>query len=483
MNGLVSMNSILAQIASHAQNPQRVAIIDEVGEHTYAQLWLKAELLAHELCQKYSSSGFAQPFIIEPSAEYVVVLWAIWRAGGIAVPIHPKHPPQEVAYILDDLGGADLLQSADCQQTECCTRAIPQNTDSALIIYTSGSTGKPKGAVHSFESLESHITTLVEAWAWQANDAILNVLPLHHVHGLVNVLCCAIWSGARCYMMPKFDAKQAVEAFSRYPLTLFMAVPTIYSHLINYLTESDEVTRTQFQDSCQKFRLMVSGSAALSPSLLKKWHELTGHFLLERYGMTETGMMLSNPLHGERKIGSVGVPLPNVQIRLVSENQEVQTTTEAEGEIQTRGRHLFKHYWNKASQTLEAFSQDGWFRTGDMARRDLNGFYYILGRLSTDIIKTAGYKVSALEIENKLLEHPLIKECAVVALEDDVYGEVVTAALVSDSELDTESLKRWAKSCMAAYKVPQKWFQLSVLPRNSLGKVVKNDLKKRLLVL
>ncbi len=476
------MTLLLKTLQAQTLQGNSVAIVDATGSHTYASLYERARRMAQHISKLYppSAAPTPVPFLFEASADYVLTLWAIWLAGHIAVPIHPKHPQNEIDYILMDLGQQTLIKEVVLTTPATYEMSTPEKNQAALIIYTSGSTGRPKGAVHSFESLETHISTLVEAWGWSSADRIVNVLPLNHVHGLINVLGCTLWSGARCYMLPKFDPKALLELFEKEDITLFMAVPTVYSRLANYWQSTGADAQKKHKSACQKLRLMVSGSAALNLPLMELWQELTGHVLLERYGMTETGMMLSNPLHGRRIPGTVGKPLPSVEIRLVAENGDIQAENPAIGEIQTKGTHLFSAYWQKPAQTQEVFTTDQWFKTGDWAKRDENGVYTILGRLSTDIIKTAGYKVSALEIESKLLAHPSVSECAVVALPNAEYGEVVCAAIVSEYNLNFSELKQWAKRHLAPYKVPQRWHQVQTLPRNALGKVVKKDLQKLL---
>jgi malonyl-CoA/methylmalonyl-CoA synthetase len=223
-------------------------------------------------------------------------------------------------------------------------------------------------------------------------------------------------------------------------------------------------------------RLMVSGSAALPAGLHRRWHELTGQHLLERYGMTETGMILSNPLHGERRPGAVGQPLPGVKVRLRSEDGETLPGEDEPGEIQVRGPAVFREYWRSPQVTAESF-EDGWFQTGDMGVKQ-EGYYRILGRLSVDIIKSGGYKLSALEIEAALLDHPAIRECAVVGMEDEVWGETVAVAAVAEETaglLDLEALRHWAKDRLSPYKLPRRLLLVEQLPRNAMGKVAKRE--------
>ncbi|HEV2246278.1 MAG TPA: acyl-CoA synthetase, partial [Terriglobia bacterium] len=312
----------------------------------------------------------------------------------------------------------------------------------------------------------------VEAWEWSADDRILLCLPLHHVHGIINVVSCALWSGATCEMLPRFDANAVWERILGGKMTLFMLVPTIYVKVIAAWEAASPARRAALSKACSSLRLMVSGSAALPVGTLERWKEISGHTLLERYGMTEIGMALSNPLRGRRVPGSVGRPLPGVDVRLVAERGK-PATPGIPGEIEVRGPSVFAEYWGKPDATRDAF-RDGWFRTGDTAVVE-NGVYRILGRTSIEILKTGGHKVSALEIEDALRGHAAVAECAVVGLPDEEWGARVAAALVlkPGHAIDLPSLRAWAKQLLAPYKLPSRLLVLNALPRNAMGKAMK----------
>ena len=273
-------------------------------------------------------------------------------------------------------------------------------------------------------------------------------------------------------MLPRFDANTVWDCIADGSLTLFMAVPTIYVKLIAAWDAASPERRARLSRACSGLRLMVSGSAALPVSTLHRWKEISGHTLLERYGMTEIGMALSNPLRGERVPGRVGRPLPGVEVQLVGDDGK-PVAPETVGEIEVRGPGVFAEYWGKPEATRAAF-RGGWFRTGDTAVVE-NGVYRILGRTSIDILKTGGHKVSALEIEEALREHPAVAECAVVGVPDAEWGERVAAAVVLNdgNVLDLPSLRTWARESLAAYKVPSRLLVLDSLPRNAVGKVLK----------
>jgi malonyl-CoA/methylmalonyl-CoA synthetase len=320
------------------------------------------------------------------------------------------------------------------------------------------------------------MTCLVDAWGWTGDDRILLVLPLNHTHGLINVLGCALWSGAACDAASPFDPVLAWDRLAGGDLTLFMAVPTIYRRLIAAWQGAGPDRRRRWSVGAAALRLFVSGSAALPASVVDEWRDITGHTLLERYGMTEIGMALSNPLIGERRAGSVGTPLPGVEVRLLDD--EGRDVTDGEpGELHVRGRNVFLEYWNRSDETAASFREGRWFRTGDVAVRE-DGRYRLLGRRSVDIIKTGGEKVSALEIEDVLREHPAIADCAVVGLPDVEWGEAVSAAVVlrPEAAVDLATLRAWAKTRVGPAKLPRRLVVLEALPRNAMGKVSKPQL-------
>jgi malonyl-CoA/methylmalonyl-CoA synthetase len=432
----------------------------------------------------------------------VAIQWGVWRAGGIAVPLAVSHPPPELEYVIRDadaglvvvhpdfaavMQAVHLPPSVRTVTTDDTARTAPRSLlppvaegRRAMMVYTSGTTGKPKGVVTTHANIAAQVISLVTAWEWRADDWILLVLPLHHVHGIVNVLSCALWAGARCEMLPKFDAEQVWARIAAGELTLFMAVPTIYGRLITAWEAAAPERRRAWSAGCAlpRMRLMVSGSAALPVQRLERWREISGHVLLERYGMTEIGMALANPLHGERRPGFVGAPLPGVEVRLVDETGRPVPPGGTPGEIEVRGHTVFLEYWRRPEATAAAF-RDGWFRTGDVAVLEA-GAYRILGRSSVDIIKTGGYKVSALEVEEVLRTHPAIAECAVVGVDDPEWGERICAAVEQrgEAELTLTVLQAWAGERLAPYKIPRALRSVPALPRNAMGKVMKAQVAK-----
>jgi malonyl-CoA/methylmalonyl-CoA synthetase len=443
-------------------------------------------------------------FLMPPGFAYIAVLKGIWRAGGVAVPLAVSHPPAELEYVMSDadaslaIGHAATASALAPVAKSAAVRFLPaeelltSSTSSApsassalnispdrraLIVYTSGTTAQPKGVVSTHANLAAQIGSLLTAWEWTPVDRALLVLPLHHVHGIINVVGSALTAGAALEILPQFEAEATWERLASGEVTVFTAVPTIYRRLIQAWDAAPPDVQRRRSEGCRHVRLMMSGSAALPVATLDRWLAITGHTLLERYGMTELGMALSNPLHGERRPGHVGRPLPNVTTRIVDDaGREVAAGTP--GELEVRGPNVFLEYWRRPDETVAAF-RDGWFRTGDVAVIE-DGFYRLLGRTSVDIIKTGGYKVSALEIEEAAREHPSIADCAVVGVADTEWGERVCAAveLRPDTTLTLTELQEWMKARLAPYKVPKDLRCVPSLPRNAMGKVVKPNVGK-----
>jgi malonyl-CoA/methylmalonyl-CoA synthetase len=491
------MSSHLPLFDRAGQFADRTAIVSGGESTSYQQLLDDSAAVAAALLDGAADlEGARVCFLVPPGYGYVAVQWGIWRAGGIAVPLGLMYPLPELEYTVEDSGAMAIVADPELLDEVgplAESRTLPLLSSQelmshgpvdlpgldpdrqAMILYTSGTTSKPKGVVTSHATIQAQVTSLVEAWGWSAEDRILHVLPLHHIHGIINVLSCALWSGACCEFLPKFDAAAVWQRLAGGELSLFMAVPTIYARLITAWNDAPESDQQRYSEGCRQLRLMVSGSAALPVSTLQRWQSISGHTLLERYGMTEIGMGLSNPLEGERVPGHVGKPLPGVEIRRVNdEGQPVPDDVPCE--IQVRGPSVFEHYWNRPEATEEAFV-DGWFRTGDVTVVE-DGVYRILGRSSVDIIKTGGEKVSALEIEEVLRTHPAIRQCAVVGVEDEEWGERVAACLVVEEELTLEALRDWARQRLAVSKVPSLLLLVDELPSNAMGKVQKPAIKK-----
>lgn len=485
-------------------NPQhdKTALVENGNQVSYADLDERIGRMATGLLDgKVDLEEERIAFLMPASLDYVTLLLGIWRAGGIAVPLNISSAAPELEHALTCAGVTRLIANTEYQDkvTELCSSLnielrrvdqviaaergpIPALTPDrrAMILFTSGTTNKPKGVVSTHKNIRAQITTLIEAWRWQYEDSIPLFLPLHHIHGIINVLCCGLWAGATVSLYPKFEMEDILEEVAAQKYNVFMAVPTIYVKMIQYLEGLQDDARKTITDGFRAMRLNISGSAACPVKVYNQWLELTEQVLLERYGMTEIGMAISNPYDGERRAGAVGIPLPGVEVKLFDEDNREIEGEDIPGEIRIKGDNVFLEYWDNPEATSSSF-RDGWFCTGDVAVLE-NGYYRIMGRSSVDIIKSGGYKLSALEIEGVLLTHDDIAECAVIGAEDEMWGEAVTAfiALKPDRELDYEALKSWCDGRMSAYKIPKRLELIDSLPRNAMGKVTKPDLKKLL---
>lgn len=499
-----------------------------------------AAALVHSLQNGDGVSKSTVGIMAPPGQHYVEGTWGTWLSGGVAVPMCLTHPASELQYVLENSEAKSVLTtkqyasqmetlaskanidmhllenieaSDNTQQASQTLRQLAEaaahskeaqvqqsldeqlaklrhtENDGSLIVYTSGTTGRPKGALHTHKSLRTQVQGLCEAWAWQKNDRILHALPLHHVHGIINALYCAHYSGACVEFMPKFSPDAVWDRLKRQEeaVTVYMGVPTMYSYLLAKYDQASEQDQQQARAAAKRLRLTVSGSAACPLPVMSKWEKLSGEKLLERYGMTETGMVVSNPLKGDRRPGTVGVPLPGITVKLAplpeQSDQDKQNPAEfvdGPGELLVKGDILFKEYWRGPEATAEAFDQDGWFRTGDTAATQGDPPYWkILGRSSVDIIKSGGYKISALEIENALLTHPAVNDCAVVGVEDEVQGQIVAAVVACHSdveEVSLEGLQKYAAGRLPPYQIPKMLKLTDQIPRNAMGKINKKAL-------
>ncbi len=410
------------------------------------------------------------------SLELVIAHVGAMRAGLVIVPANTAYREREIAHVVSDArpkaavlddperaawvraAGADVLAltpDIDLPDGEPSRLDAASREDPALIGYTSGTTGTPKGAVLSHANLLAGIEAVALAWRWTENDRLVLALPLFHVHGLAVGLHGTLLTGASAVLLPRFDVDSVLDAVAAHNATLFFGVPTMYRRL----AKSDRVRELA------ALRLCVSGSAPLSAELHRELAARGGQEILERYGMTETLMNVSNPYQGERRPGSVGLPLPGVELRLSDG-----------GEILLRGPNVFGGYWERPEATAESFV-DGWFRTGDLGSFDPDGYLRILGR-SKELIITGGLNVYPREVEEVLGGHPDVAEVAVVGMPSDEWGEVVTAFIVpAGPGAAAEPLLEYASERLAAFKRPRELYFVDSLPRNALGKVLKQELR------
>ena len=480
----------------------RVALVEADNTYTYSEVNSRVNRFATGLLgNKDDLQEERIAFFMPASLDYVTTMHGVWRAGGIAVPLNVASAVSELDHYLSCASVTRMIANAEYQESlrDLCASLnielmsaeevladaagpLPKLTPErrAMMLFTSGTTNKPKGVVSTHKTIHAQITTLIDAWEWSENDVIPLFLPLHHIHGIINILSCGLWAGATVHLFAKFDIPKISQQIVAGTYNVFMAVPTIYVKLIQYFDSIDPAEVQKICDGFKDMRLNISGSAACPVKLFNQWKGLTGQVLLERYGMTEIGMGISNPYNGERRAGAVGQALPGVDCELFDENDSLITEEAVAGEIRIKGDNVFLEYWDNATATKESF-KDSWFCTGDVAVLE-DGYYRIMGRSSVDIIKSGGYKLSALEIEGVLLTHDDIEEVAVIGVEDDTWGEAVTAfvAVKAGASLEYEALKEWCDGRMSSYKIPKSLILIEALPRNAMGKVTKPVLKEML---
>ncbi len=478
----------------------RPAILDAAGAHTYVAIDERSRRVAGALLGGARSPASRRvALLVTPGADWVSAFYGVLRAGGCVVVLSPMHPAAETSYFCDDAQVDTLIASpelaprldtiartrrlltTDALRSEAPAADLPriEGSHAALQLYTSGTTGKPKGAVLTHANLGVQQESIARAWEHSSSDVLVHALPLHHLHGLGIALLNLLGAGGCARMLPHFDAEAIWEAMRE--STLFMGVPTMYSKLFAAFDAADEKTRARWTANARALRLATSGSAALPVTLGERWRTITGAYPLERFGMTEIGVGMSNPLHGPRKPGMVGLPVFGIETRIVNDNHDDAES----GELWVRGPSVFAGYWKREDATHGAFADDvhggeRWFKTGDTVTRDEDGWFKILGRTSIDILKSGGFKLSALEIEEVLREHVSVSEVAVVGMPDETWGERVVACVVLQAghECDEATLRAFAKERLASYKVPKEVIAMSELPRNAIGKVQKVELVK-----
>ncbi|MBK7579962.1 MAG: AMP-binding protein [Myxococcales bacterium] len=476
-----------------------LAIIDDRERVTFGLLGARVTRVANQLRAR-GLGGKRVALLVTQGSRWLEAFLGIIAADATAVPLSHLHPDAEQAWFVEVSRAAALLVSEETAArvagyqgelpvlhiealrdgADGAGDGVRHEVDAAVILYTSGTTGKPKGALISQENLESTARLLGSAWQWSADDVLLHCLPLHHLHGLGIALLTSLLGGGTTRMLEKFDGPRLWEELAH--ASVLMGVPTMHKKLLDTFDAADSVTRTRWADSARNLRLVTSGSAALPATVGERWRELTGNYPLERFGMTEIGVGSSNPVDGERVPGSAGPALPGMLLRIVRDDGSDAPRGES-GEIWLKGPSVFLGYDDNVAATREAFS-DGWFRSGDTATFLEAEYVKILGRTSVDILKSGGYKLSALEIEEVLREHDAVADVAVVGLPDETWGEIAVAAVIARegraAELAGETLRDFAKARIASYKVPKRVIVLDDFPRNPVGKVVKPELLKRL---
>lgn len=489
------------RIAAVAQSmPDKLALDSDAGQQfSYADIDRESARFANLLAGIGLQRGDRVAVQVEKTPQSLLLYLACLRAGLVYLPLNVAYQRSELEYFLQDgepglivcgpqneallnelsaatvkapvltldsSGGGNLALQAQAAGDEFETVATGAD-DLAVIIYTSGTTGRSKGAMLTHRNLVANAAALVSSWDFSARDVLLHALPIFHVHGLFVANHCALTTGATLLWQRRFDPATVLPALAR--ATVFMGVPTYYVRLLGEPAFS--------RRHCAGMRLFISGSAPLLAETHREFEARSGHRILERYGMSEAGMITSNPLNGERRAGTVGFPLPGVSVRVADDSDRALPNGQIGG-IQIRGENVFRGYWRMPDKTREEFTADGWFRTGDIGVFDADGYLSIVGR-AKDLIISGGYNVYPKEIERVLDDLPGVAESAVVGVAHPDFGEAVTAAVVAKPgvQLDEAQLIAALKPLLANYKVPKRVLVVAELPRNAMGKVQKNLLR------
>ncbi|MDH5737345.1 MAG: AMP-binding protein [Gammaproteobacteria bacterium] len=471
--------------------------------YSYSDLEKLSARIANQFDALGIKKGDRLAIQVEKSVHNLLIYFACLRAGIIYLPLNTAYQAQELSYFIKDASPSVIVcdpsreetfqiinnQNGDNAKTAILTLdregigSVTQHldnyssernvvecspNDTAVILYTSGTTGKPKGAMITHNNLKTNALTLLETWRWQKEDIMLHALPVFHIHGLFVATHLPVLNASPVVFLEKFDPAKVIDCFQR--STVYMGVPTNYTRLL----DSGNLNR----QACKNMRLFTCGSAPLLEKTFEEFRQITGHTIVERYGMTETGMNSSNPVSGIRKAGTVGLPLESVEIRLVDEaGSRVQTGSP--GHLQVRGPNVFSGYWQMPDKTSDEFTSDGFFKTGDIASMDTDGYLSIVGR-NKDMIITGGLNVYPKEIELLLDELDNVIESAVIGVPHPDFGEAVVAVVATqDREMSEEKIKGLLGQRLAGYKVPKAVVFVEELPKNTMGKVQKNVLRER----
>jgi len=477
------------------------ALLFDEAQYSFAQLGQGAAEIAGALVHRGVHPGDRVAVGLANSPDLVAAVLGVVHAGAVLVPLNPAYTADEVTYIVADAGArvaivhsehAAILMDAALPELTLILDSMENLTGPAgdvvrrdaeapaLIVYTSGTTGRPKGAVLSHRALLSNLTTVARAWRWSENDRLLLTLPCFHLHGLGLGIMASFLVGSSVALRRRFVLEEVLDDLVRVEATMFFGVPTIYNRFVSLPPE------TFAQHDLRRMRLWVSGSAPLSAATYERFRERTGFALMDRYGMTECGFALSTPYDQPRRAGVVGFPLPGISVRIVDSDAAtagriVDVPDGVQGEIIIRGSNLFSGYWNRPEDTQRALL-DGYLRSGDLAVREADGMIRIVGRSSVDIIKTRGFKVGAVEIEDCLQRHADVQEVAVVGVPDADQGERIVAAvtLKANATVSAEGLRTYARDHLAPHKVPAEVIFIDEIPRTGPGKFKKKELIQRL---
>ncbi|MEO8024337.1 malonyl-CoA synthase [Polaromonas sp.] len=496
-------NNLFAALrAAFPRDLDTVAVETDTGlNYSWRDLERSTAMMANLLKSLDLPEGARIAVQVEKSVEALMLYLATLRAGYVFLPLNTAYQSAEIEYFIgnaepsvvvcsrknfgwvskiafkagtqnvftldDDRTGSLLERAAHCSDRH---EVVQRGADDlAAILYTSGTTGRSKGAMLSHGNMLSNALVLKDYWGWKPGDVLIHALPIFHVHGLFVAIHGALINGSKMIWLAKFDPKLVVQKLPE--ATVFMGVPTLYVRLL----AEPGLNR----EACRHIRLFVAGSAPLLIETFTAWQERTGHTILERYGMSETAMLTSNPYKGERRGGTVGFALPGVSLRVQDDASQPLPTGEIGG-IQVKGPNIFKGYWRMPEKTKEEFTADGYFKTGDVGKIDERGYITIVGR-SKDLIISGGYNVYPAEIEGYINDMPGVAESALVGVPHPDFGEVGIAVVIPrpGAMLDAEQIIARLKAQLANFKIPKRCFVVSELPRNTMGKVQKNVLREQ----
>src|SRR5215212_7655851 len=500
---MASVASVTEAFIRNAERaPDGLCLRFEGEQWTYRRLRERAENFAGALAAWGLQPGERVALFLGNHPDFLAAYLGTHLVRGVVVPVNTQYRKAELRHIFGDaavrvcltdrnvrpelegvredlhdletvVGMGEELEDFLGDASRSYEPELPGGEDLAVIAYTSGTTGRSKGAMLLHRNLVANVGAVCTAWRWTAEDVLLLALPLFHTHGLMVGAHGTFFMGSSAELHRKFDAAAAYDALLAGRVTMFFGVPTMYARLLREAEVREERPRP--------LRLYVSGSAALSPQAFEQFEHLFGERILERYGMTETIMNLTNPYDGERKPGTVGMPFRGQEARVVDVRRREPVPSGEVGEIEVRGPHVFPGYWNQPDATGESFDEDGWFRTGDLGYVGEDGYFVISGR-KKELIITGGYNVYPKEVEEVLEGCPGVAEVAVVGLPDPEFGEKVTAAVVrSDPALTEERLVDFCREDLAGYKKPRRIKFVGALPRNALGKVLKHEVREKLI--
>ena len=490
-----------AFIRSAERTPDKLCLRFEAEEWTYGRLRQRAEYFAAALRAWGLRTGDRVALFLENCPDLLAAYLGTHLAGGVVVPVSTRYRKVELRHIFGDAGVRlcftdrerrpeldrvrgdlqsleavieagpeldDLLRGADDYEPR-----LPDSEALAVVAYTSGTTGRSKGAMLLHRNLIANAEAVCTAWQWSVEDRLLLTLPLFHTHGLMVGAHGTFFTGASAELHRGFDAAAVYDALLEGRVTMFFGVPTMYTRLLREAEARAERP--------PPLRLYVSGSAPLSPQAFEEFERVFGQRILERYGMTETIMNLTNPYEGERRPGTVGRPFPGQEARVVDVETRGPVLAGEVGEIEVRGPHVFVGYWKRPEATEESFDEDGWFRTGDLGSVGEDGYFEITGR-SKELIISGGYNVYPREVEEVVEGCPGVSEVAVVGLPDPEFGERVVAAVVRDDPgLTAEKVMEFCRKDLAGYKKPRQVVFVEALPRNALGKLLKHEVREGLI--